>query len=736
MPLCQVTNQFFTVSIMNKLLYLLAFVAFATAQTLAQRLPATPKRPVTDTYFGKPVVDNYRWLEDMNSDETKAWFKAQGDYTNAVLDKIPGRDKLIETFVEYDKRLTVRYAEIKKRGNTYFYRKTLPSEKAGKLYVREGKTGTEKLLFDPTTYDKNKTYLMTAFTPSPDGTKLTIGLQEGGAELSTVRVMDIATGAFGPESLTAVFGGNVVWLPDNNSFLYLPNNSVDVKDPKGNLDTKSRLHRLGTDPASDAEILSRAKYPDLGIRPDQYPAVFLSDDDTQLYGFLGSVDRRADAFVASPADLTKPIIAWKRLCAPTDSVYTFVKLGGKLFLQSVKGAPKGKLLVTDATNPNLATATVLLPEGTKNITNLVSTNDFLFVTFNDGVNDQIRQYDPRTKQWADVPIPGTGTMGVEPLDAPRSNEVVAYFTSWNNPGTLYDYNPETQKIAVSPFNVQPNYPGVADLVVEEVEIPSHDGTMVPLSLIYKKGMKRDGNNVCFMTGYGAYGISGTPYFSRRNLALLNKGVIIAETHPRGGSEKGQTWYKAGYKTTKPNTWNDFIASGEYLIKNGYTSAGKLIGEGTSAGGILIGRAITERPDLFAAAISNVSCSNALRMENSPNGPVNVPEFGTVKDSTECMALYEMDAFQHVKESTNYPAVICIGGMNDPRVIAWQPGKFAAALQNASTSGKPVLMLVNYDNGHFTEDKQVTFRNFANQYAFALWQAGHPDFQPIKEVVKK
>jgi prolyl oligopeptidase len=157
----------------------------------------------------------------------------------------------------------------------------------------------------------------------------------------------------------------------------------------------------------------------------------------------------------------------------------------------------------------------------------------------------------------------------------------------------------------------------------------------------------------------------------------------------------------------------------------------LIGEGTSAGGILIGRAITERPDLFAAAISNVSCSNALRFENTPNGPNNSREFGTVKDSTECMGLMEMDAFQHVKPGVKYPAVICTGGMNDPRVIVWQPAKFAAALQNASSSGKPVLLQVNYDNGHFTEDKMVTYRNFANMYSFALWQAGHKDFQPQK-----
>ena len=548
--------------------------------------------------------------------------------------------------------------------------------------------------------------------------------------------MDVATKTFSPESITAVFGGEVSWLPDDTGFLYTPNNSMDTKDPTGNLDTKGRLHKLGSDPANNPELFSRAKNPDFGIKPDQYPIMFYSDDNTQVYGYLGTVDRRATAWVAPASDVGKPAINWKRLVATSDSVRSsFLKLGNRLFLLSVKGAPNGQILVTDAANPNPATATVLLAEGKQNITRIVSSKDFLFVILSDGINEKIRQYDSRTNQWADVPMPGTGTMGIEPYDAPRSNEVMTYSTSWNDPGTMYDYNPETRKLVVSTFHVLMNYPGVADLVVEEVEIPGYDGTMVPLSIIYRKGLKRDGSAACLMDGYGAYGISGTPYFSRRNLALLNKGVVLAETHPRGGSEKGQAWYKAGYKTTKPNTWKDFISSGEYLIKNGYTSAGKLIGTGTSAGGILIGRAITERPDLFAAAISNVSCSNALRMENSPNGPINAAEFGTVKDSTECMALYEMDAFNHVKDGTNYPAVLCVGGMNDPRVIAWQPGKFAAALQAATSSGKPVLMQVNYDNGHFTEDKQVTFRNFANMFAFGLWQAGHPDFQP-KMVVKK
>jgi prolyl oligopeptidase len=693
--------------------------------------PATRKQPVTDTYFGKAVVDDYRWIEDMNSHEVKDWFKAQGDYTNTVLDQIPGRDSLINTFVQYDALRSVRYADVRRRGNRYFYRKTLASENVGKLYFREGKTGAEVLLFDPVTYDKGKTYSISGFSPSDQGTHVAIGLQEGGAEISTLRTIAVGTKTFLPESITAVFGGGVTWLADGKGFLYTPQNSMDTKDPQGTLNTKARLHQLGANPTTDPALFSKAKYPALGIQSSEYPLMFFSDDYTQLYGFLSTVDRRANVWMASPAELTKPEINWQRLAAPKDSVISFLKMGNRMFLQSIKGAPNGKMLVTDASKPNLQTASVVLAEGKRNITSTVSTKDFVFVTLNDGINDYVKQYDVRTNQWADIPLPLTGSVGLSLLDAPRSNDVMIYVSSWKQPTTTYDYDPSTKKLVISPFNVTVNYPGVADLVVEEVEVPSHDGTMVPLSLIYRKDLKKDGSAVCFMTGYGAYGSSATPYFSTRYLGLLNKGVIVAETHPRGGSEKGQNWYKAGFKTTKPNTWKDFIASGEWLIKNGYTSAGKLIGEGTSAGGVLIGRAITERPDLFAAAISNVSCSNTLRAEQTPNGPVNAPEFGTVKDSTECMALYEMDAMHHVKEGTKYPAVMCIGGMNDPRVIAWQPGKFAAALQNASTSGKPVLLQVNYDNGHFTEDKKVTFRNFSNMYAFALWQAGHPDFQPKK-----
>ena len=266
-------------------------------------------------------------------------------------------------------------------------------------------------------------------------------------------------------------------------------------------------------------------------------------------------------------------------------------------------------------------------------------------------------------------------------------------------------------------------------MAEEVEATSHDGTRVPLSILRRKDLKLDGSASCILEGYGAYGISQPPFFHPIFYSLALRGVVLGFAHPRGGGEKGEAWYKAGYKGTKPNTWKDFIACGEYLVKGGYTAPARLAGTGTSAGGILISRAITERPDLFAAAVCNVGIANALRGEFSPNGPVNVPEFGTVQDPAECAALAEMDGVLHVQAGVKHPAVLGVAGWNDPRVAPWQPAKFVAAVQAASASGRPALLKVNFDNGHFTEEKQVTFRNFAGQFGFLLWQTGHRDFQP-------
>jgi prolyl oligopeptidase len=435
-------------------------------------------------------------------------------------------------------------------------------------------------------------------------------------------------------------------------------------------------------------------------------------------------------YYAPIAQLQSGNIQWKPLSTIDDKLVRSADMDGdNMYAITYNGAKNYKLITTDLKKPNWTTAKIIGPEkGTQTLESFTRSKDFLLLTYSDGINNQVYKYNTKDNSSTEVKLPFTGLVNISCMDT-KTNDFFISITSWNKPFTEFLFNANTNTFSASPFNKPAVYPdSYKNLVVEEVEVKGHDGVMIPLSIIYKKGLKKDGSNVCLMDAYGAYGISMSPYFNVRLNSLAVKGVVVAIPHVRGGSEKGQDWYKAGYKTTKPNTWKDFISCGEYLVAKGYTSSSKLAGTGTSAGGILITRVITERPDLFAAAICNVGVANAMRAEFSSNGPVNIPEFGTVKDETECKALYEMDGMQHVKTGVKYPAVICIAGWNDPRVVAWQPGKFAAAVQNASTSGKPVLMKVNYDNGHFTEDKEVTFANFADQYAFALWQCGHPDFQ--------
>ena len=261
---------------------------------------------------------------------------------------------------------------------------------------------------------------------------------------------------------------------------------------------------------------------------------------------------------------------------------------------------------------------------------------------------------------------------------------------------------------------------------------SADGTSIPLSLVYKKGLALDGSHPTLLGGYGSYGITIEPSYAPRALAWLERGGVLAFAHVRGGGEYGEDWHLAGKLLTKNHTWEDFIACGQYLVDNGYTLPTRLGGTGTSAGGITVGRALTERPGLFAAILDRVGSSNPLRAEFTPNGPPNVPEFGTVSDPDGFKALYAMDAYQHVRDGVKYPAVLLTTGINDPRVASWEPAKMAARLQAATTSGKPILLRVDYDAGHgIGSTKAQDAADEADEWSFLLWQFGEPDFQPAK-----
>lgn len=709
----------------------LVILLLLTCNTIAQ-WSYPPSRTVdsSDTYWGKTYKDPYRWLENIKSKEVEGWFKAQADLSKRVLDKIPGRDSLVKEWMLLDKIKPARYSNITYEGTRLFYKKTKGGENVGKLYYREGWDGKEKLLFDPSTYRTGVTTTIESNIPSLDGKNIVLGLSAAGAETSELRVLNVDTGTLLSDSLYPSFGP-IGWTLDNSSFFYIWQKTADNKNPEFELNTKTKLHKLGDHPSSDIDFFSNESYPDLNIAPNEFPIAFIDESYPEyVFGLVQTVQNEMRTYYAPVKEMAKPKIAWKKLCQTSDSLVRGLEFhGDKVFAVTLKNAPKYKLVATNIDHPDWSRAETILPEDKDVLQYLAKSKDYLIAVYSNGIVYRIVAYHFTDHKRTEISLPMSGTVGVACPDK-RTNHFLVGINSWTSPIQSYVYDADKRFFKKSIFNSDVTYPGFENLIAEEVEVPGHDGTMIPLSIIYKKGLPKDGKNSCLLEGYGAYGNSIDPSFNiLRSVAL--KGVVFAYAHVRGGSEKGETWYKAGYKTTKPNTWKDFISCGEYIMKNGYSSPSKLVGMGTSAGGILISRAITERPDLFEAAICNVGGANAMRIEFMPNGPANIPEFGTVKDSIECLALYEMDGVQHVRKGVKYPAVICIAGWNDPRVIAWEPGKFAAALQNASSSGKPVLMMVNYDSGHFTEEKEVTFRNFANQFSFVLWQTGHPDFQPLK-----
>jgi prolyl oligopeptidase len=717
-----------------KLMRLVTVLAIASPLHAQWSYPPTKTVDATDTYFGKTYTDPFRWLENLKDQAVEGWFKAQADMTDRLLDRIPARDKLAAEWMELDKLQPARYSAITYEHGRVFYKKTLGGENVGKLYYREGWKGAEKLLFDPGKFKPvvakaGDVTTIQAISPSPDGRHVAIGFSAAGAEHSEIRVLEVENASLLPESMYPSYGP-IGWTMDSKHLFYDAGKVADIKSPEIELNRKTRLHELGTPVASDLDFFSNEANPELEITPREFPSASIDESFPDwVIGYVGTVQNEMRIFYAPASEMKgkgKP--KWSVLCKASDNLVrglAFYK--DQVYAVTHSGAPRYKLVRTSLRHPDWSKADTVLPEAKDSIQSVAKSKSFLFIVYSDGIVGRMVKYDLETGKSSDVRLPAPGTVDINCPDF-HTNRCITFTTSWTQPTTLWDFDADKDSFEKSIFYTAVTYPGFENLVTEEVEAPGHDGTMVPLSIVHLKDQKLDGSSPAILEGYGAYGISYTPSFRVRHSIAL-RGVVLAFSHPRGGSEKGEAWYKAGYKTTKPNTWKDFISCAQYLIKKGYTSAEKLAGTGTSAGGILISRAITERPDLFAAVVCNVGCANAMRMEFSPNGPVNTPEFGTVKDEAEALALYEMDGVQHVQAGARYPAVLGVAGWNDPRVTPWQPGKFVAALQSASTSGKPVLMKVNYDNGHFTEEKIVTFKNFAGQYAFLLWQTGHAEFQP-------
>lgn len=703
----------------------------ATAQT---QYPNTKTVDSSDTYWGVTVKDPYRWLENIKDSTVLDWYKEQALFTKTQLAKIPNQDVLIKELKALDTITSVAMEPIAKAGGYYFYQKRLPGESTLKLFYSQGEKGNEMLLFDPSTFREGETvdYLPRV---SDDGSRILMLISEAGSDFGDLHILDVATKTFYPDVIPHSRGRFVEG--SNTDIAYLEYKSSDPHNTENLLNCLFKLHVLGTPVTDDIVLAGGDSSPDLEFKPVERPWVSVVKNSPYMILEKNS-GGDIPLFYAPKSAMKSQNIPWKPLATLEDEIKDFFVHGSDIYVLTSKGNPQFKIIKTSLNQPDLSNATTIAEGmGDWKISRVSKTKDYLLINFSKNelvIQPKIYHFATGTTETVQTSLIGNTTLSVLSSDA---NEVELFNSGWNVPFNRYRYDIKSKTVSKGFYHIQYNgsFPQLDNITYEEIELPSHDGAMVPLSILYNKTLlKKDGSNPCLMIGYGAYGANflGDPYFEAKMLPFLNRGFVIAFAHVRGGGEKGNDWHLGGKKDTKPNTWKDFIACTEWLMKNGYTSPKKMTCLGASAGGILIGRSITERPDLYKAAICHVGMLNALRTEFTPSGPTQIAEFGTVKDANEFKGLLEMDAYHHIEKGEAYPAQLITASFKDFRVPAYIPAKFAARMQVANASNSPVWLYVDYEGGHFgNSDQEEAHAEMARDWAFLLWQTGHPDFQPTE-----
>jgi prolyl oligopeptidase len=712
---------------------LFAFIAVATlglaaaAQAALAPAPTAKKIPVIDTYFGTRVVDPYRWMEAKGPD-LLAYLKAENDRTRAVLDSIPGRATLEARLKQLLDTTNVSSSVVVHHG-TYFYQKTPPGANSAKLYVRAN--GVERVLVDLDAMSGPR-QAISYFVPSDDGTLVAVGLSAGGSEAASVHVVDVAKATMLPDIATGADFGVTSWSDDGKAFYYFKRQVVGPGDPPTAkyLNVRTYRHTIGRPESSDVAVFGAGISPAISVAPTVFAALGVSPESPFVTGVLiDGVDRFVSVYVAPKATLSgsPAAIPWKLVITQDDKVTNAVVHGSTVYALTAKDAPRFRV-VQFATNATFAAATDVIAPGTRVIDNIATAGDALYVqSREDGLGRITRVGYDGTR--SEIPLPLNGTVSNLTTEYDRPG-FLAQLESWTSSPLWYGYDPATATLADTKLD-PPSPVDYSAFVSDEVKVRATDGTPIPLSIVHRRDLKLDGSNPTLLYAYGSYGISTDPGFSAARVAFLEHGGVFAYAHVRGGGEYGEEWHLAGKDAKKVNTITDFIDCAKWLIAQQYTSPAKLGARGGSAGGITMGGAIDRAPELFAAVLDEIPVSDQLRIETTPNGPPNVPEFGSVKTEAGFKNLYATSAVHHVVKGTKYPAVMLTTGINDPRVDSWQAAKMAATLQDATASSRPILVRVDYDGGHglIGGSRSQAVALTTDEYTFLLWQFGDPAFQP-------
>lgn len=713
------------------LLASLASPLAASAPPAPVHPPVAPVRPVVDVYFGTKVVDPYRWMENRSAPEFVGYMLAQGAYTRQVLDRIPGRGKL-EARVAAHTGGGVLVQGVGRAGNRYFIMKRAPTDDTWKLYVREALNGPDRLLVDPDRYTGRGQHAQISYTvPSQHGEKLAYGIALGGSGKSVIHVMDVSSGKQWPETIDRADEAGISWLPDGSGFFYKRMTVTRPGDPETAryLNGRALLHRLGTNPVDDVALIGTGIAGSPPVSPQDLPYIVVQPGSDEAMAMISHGSEPATEILVAPiAQAIHPGAHWRKIADSPDGVINVALHGTTLYLLTHKNAPRYKVIALDLAAPDWAHAKTVVVESERVLEDMEPASDGLYILDRDGAIGHLHRYDFASGKIDQTALPVEGEVGYPSTDPLQPGAIVS-LESWLTPQQWFSANGRN----VSALKLAPKWKeDVSAFVSEEVNVRARDGVMVPLSILHRKDFVRDRKAPLWIVGYGAYGITMRPRFMSNMLALLEDGGVYAVCHVRGGGEFGETWHLAGMKATKPNTWRDLIDCTEYLQAHGYGSPETTAIESGSAGGITVGMAMTERPDLFRVVFSRVGDSNTLRAEFETDGDANALEYGSVKTEAGFRALLAMDAFSHVRDGVAYPAVMFTTGLNDPQVAPWQPGKMAARMQQASSSGRPILLRVDADAGHGAgPTKQQNDQFIADQMAFLYWQIGKAAYQQNK-----
>jgi prolyl oligopeptidase len=658
----------------------------------ALRYPTARKADHVDDYHGTRVADPYRWLEDPDSPESRAWIEAENAVTFAYLGAVPERPRIrrrVEELLNHE-RFDVPF----KRGGRYFVFRNDGLQNQSVLYTMASLDAEPEPLLDPNVLSPDGTVALSAYSVSEDGSLIAYGLSSSGSDWIEFRVREVASGRDLPDVVKWVKFSNAAWTRDGEGFYYSCYDEPDEKAQlqQANYFQKLYFHRLGTPQTADVLVYERPDEKEWGFNAR------VSEDGRYLVVSVWRDTQSKNLIFFQ--DLTAANAPFVELVSEFDAMYEFLGNDGPVFfLRTDADAPRSRIVAIDtalAGTPGAAARREIVPEAPDALEAAALVGDTFVAAYLKDARSQVKTFDIDGRFLREVPLPGIGTAGG--FGGRRSDrETFYYFTSFIHPTTIYRYDLTTGESSI--FRKPAVDFDSDEFEVQQVFFTSKDGTRVPMFLAHRKGLALDGANPTYLYGYGGFDISLTPFFSVANLVWMEMGGIYAQTCLRGGGEYGEAWHEAGTKLAKQNVFDDFIASAEWLVANAYTSPPKLAIGGGSNGGLLVGAAMTQRPELFGAAVPEVGVMDMLRFHKFTIGWAWASDYGTSDDPAEFAALYAYSPLHNLRRETAYPATLVMTADHDDRVVPAHSFKFAAALQAAHEGPAPVLIRIETNAGH-------------------------------------